>query len=209
MSDGASPAYARARLHSARVKKLKILLPALALLISAGFIAVSFLSNLIPGNLQFDGATIEDGKIVMQKPAMSGRNAEGTFYSMTAKRALQDVKSPNLITLESIEAVVPANNDLTAKVIATSGIFDRDTDRMNMTAPFKLLLSNGITANFQSAFLDTRAGEMTSDEPITISTPNASVVANSLQIEDKGSTVIFEGGVKVVIDPKALRDEGR
>src|SRR5262245_31822865 len=87
----AGNAYRDAQFHSARVRKLKILLPVAAVIISLIFIGVSVVRAYLPENLKIEAAKIENGKVVMEKPAISGRNSQGISYSMIAERALQDI----------------------------------------------------------------------------------------------------------------------
>ena len=180
-TDGGA-AYGTAMRHSARVRRLKIILPVAALLISMIFIGVSLIKAWWPADVSVESATIENGKIVMEKPAVAGRNDDGIAYSMTADRALQDIASPNLMTLE--------------KVTASGGVFDRNTNKMQMTAPFEINMTNGIKAKFQSADVDLRAGKMQTSEPVDITTKDGSIVAQSMQIADNGRTIIFSGQVR-------------
>jgi lipopolysaccharide export system protein LptC len=98
------------------VRKLKILLPILAAVISAAFIVVSIIRTYLPESLSVESARIENGKIVMERPAISGRNKDGINYSMIANRALQDIQNPNMISLEDVKAAVPINDDVIARV---------------------------------------------------------------------------------------------
>ena len=201
-------AYQAAVAHSTRVRKLRIWLPIGAVVISAIFISVSVIRAYLPENLSVESARIEDGKIVMERPAIAGRNDDGISYSMTAVRALQDIANPNMITLEDVKAAVPLNVNTIARVVATEGIFDRGTDRMELTAPFDVNLSNGTTAKFQSAQLDVVAGTLNTDDPVSIDTEQASIVAQSLKITDKGRTITFAGQVRVKIEAAAIRNRG-
>ncbi len=197
--------YRRAMSHSRRVRRLRVLLPVVALGITLAFVAVSLVRGLMPDELQIESAKIEDGKVVMEKPAIAGRNSEGVRYSLRAERALQDIKNPNMITLESIAAAVPVNDKVLARVVATSGIFDRGANLLNLDKPFTLNLSSGIDAQFGSANLDIGGGTMKTEDPVAIQTKGASIVANSLEMKDKGRTMIFTGAVKLNIEPSALR----
>jgi lipopolysaccharide export system protein LptC len=201
-------AYAEAIRHSARVRRLKIQLPIMAFIISAIFIAVSAVKVFLPENIKIEGAKIENGQIVMEKPAISGRNADGIFYSMTAAKALQDILRPNVINLQAIKAEVPVNEKLIAKVTARSGTYDRDKDTLDMREPFSVNLSSGLNANFRSAYMDVGAGTLVTKDVVSITTTQASIVANSLRIEDKGYEIIFEGRVQVELKPDAIRDKG-
>ncbi|MEC9462079.1 MAG: LPS export ABC transporter periplasmic protein LptC [Pseudomonadota bacterium] len=204
-SGSGAEAYRRAVNHSRRVRRLRFLLPVAALGITLAFVAVSFVRGLMPEELQIESAKIEDGKVVMEKPAIAGRNSDGVRYSMRAERALQDIKNPNMITLETIAAAVPVNDKVVANVVATSGIFDRGANILDLDKPFTLKLSSGIDAQFGSAHLDISGGTMKTDDPVAIQTKGASIVANSLEMKDKGRTMIFSGSVKLNIEPSALR----
>ena len=204
-SGSGAEAYRRAVNHSRRVRRLRFLLPVAALGITLAFVAVSFVRGLMPEELQIESAKIEDGKVVMEKPAIAGRNSDGVRYSMRAERALQDIKNPNMITLETIAAAVPVNDKVVANVVATSGIFDRGANILDLDKPFTLNLSSGIDAQFGSAHLDIPGGTMKTDDPVAIQTKGASIVANSLEMKDKGRTMIFSGSVKLNIEPSALR----
>ncbi|CAN7262543.1 LPS export ABC transporter periplasmic protein LptC [Pararhizobium sp. LjRoot255] len=198
-------AYTVAARHSRLVRRLKIILPLVAVVIGAIFVAVSVVRAFLPENLQIENATIENGKIVMQNPAISGRNKQDISYSMKAVRALQDIANPDIITLETIHAEMPVNETLIATVEATSGIYDRGGNTLNMNAPFSIRMNNGVVADFQTAYLDINAGEMETKKPIAISMNGGSIVAQSLRMTDKGRIVTFEGMVKVVVDPKTIR----
>lgn len=200
--------YGEALFHSARVRRLKILLPIAAVVVSLVFIAVSVIRTYLPENIKIEGAKIENGKVVMEKPAIAGRNSDGINYSMMAERALQDIKNPDLITLETIKAAVPMNDGLIARVVATTADFDRSTDNLHMTAPFTLALSSGVNAHFQSAQLDITGGNMSTDDPVAVNKDNTSIVAQSLKITDKGRVIVFEGQVRMNVDSSTIHKQG-
>ncbi|MDB5552896.1 MAG: lipopolysccharide assembly LptC-related protein [Rhizobium sp.] len=202
-----SPAslYGRAIRHSGRVRRLKVTLPVLAVVISLAFVAVSWIRTMFPENLTISGAKIEDGRVVMEKPAISGRNEDGISYFMNARRALQAIINPSDIELEDIDAAVPIRGDLVAHIKASGAKFDRDTDQLDMTSPFDVTLSTGLKASFHSAHLDVKGGLLTSDDPVSITAKGATLVANSLKITDKGRIMNFTGNVRMVVEPTAVR----
>lgn len=202
-----APAYNAAVVNSGRVRRLKILLPIAALLISIVFIAVSVVRAYLPENISIAGASIEDGKIVMQKPAIAGRNAEGINYSMLAEKALQDIKNPNMITLKNIKAAMPVSDGV-AHVTALSADFDRAADTLNVTEPFTVTLDNGLRAEFKSGFMDIKGGSLTTREPVAIYKGLASIVAQSLKMTDKGTVIEFDGQVKMHIDASTIHNTG-
>ena len=199
-------AYRLATRHSQRVRLLKVALPIAALVIGIVFAVVSVVRTYLPSELQVESASIEDGKIVMRNPAISGRNDDGISYSMKAERALQDMKQPDVITLENIKAKMPVNETTIAEVVATAGVYDRGQNLLDMIAPFTISLNTGLEATFRSAHLDINGGSMSTAEPVSIRSREASIVAQSLRMTDKGRVVVFEGKVVVNVDPAAIRN---
>ncbi|AOF89827.1 LPS export ABC transporter periplasmic protein LptC [Sinorhizobium sp. RAC02] len=199
-------AYRLATRHSSRVRVLKVALPVIAIIIGVIFVIVSIVRTYVPDNLQVESASIEDGKIVMRNPAISGRNKDGISYSMKAERALQDIKQPDVLTLENIRAKVPVNESTIAEVIAATGVYDRGKNLLDMIAPFTINLNTGLEAAFRSAHLDIDGGNMSTEEPVSIRSREASIVAQSLRMTDKGRVVVFEGKVVVDVDPAAIRN---
>ncbi|OJF90523.1 LPS export ABC transporter periplasmic protein LptC [Pararhizobium antarcticum] len=202
---GPADAYDQATRHSRRVTRMKIVLPLVAFVIAAIFVVVSVIGAYLPDELQIENATIENGKIVMQNPAISGRNKQGISYSMKAERALQDIANPDIITLKKIHAEMPVNETLVATVDAASGVYDRGGNTLNMDEPFTITMNNGVNADFRSAYLDINAGEMESKQPIAISMNGGSIVAQRLRMTDKGRIVTFEGMVRVNVEPSSIR----
>jgi lipopolysaccharide export system protein LptC len=47
---------------------------------------------------------------------------------------------------------------------------------------------------------------METKDPVAIQTKGASIVAKSLNMKDKGRTMIFSGDVRLNIEPSALRN---
>ncbi len=199
--------YAAALKHSRRVRGLKLLLPLATIVIGGGFVAASFLRASLFENVTIESAKIENGKIVMEKPALSGRNDDGVAYMLQATRALQDIVSPNLITLESIAAQLPGQDGLMANIRAAIGEFDRDTEKLELTKPFDIDLSNGVNAHFRSASVELANGKLTSDKPVSITMPDTSIVANRFVMKDNGGSLIFEGAVKILLNPAVLKKE--
>ncbi|TCT43025.1 LPS export ABC transporter periplasmic protein LptC [Martelella mediterranea] len=203
--------FKKAAKHSRNVKRLKILLPIAALLITLALIATTIIRSAVPDNISLDAATIENGKLVMTNPGMSGRNSDGTPYSLKAARALLPADDPSSseITLEDVIAKVPMENDVVALVRAASAFYNRTNDQLKIDEPFTLEMSNGLTAHFNSAFIDVKNGTLESKGPFTAESDQASVVADEVNITDNGQKIIFGGGVHVTLSPSTLSPSGQ
>jgi len=199
--------YLRARSHSRLVNVLKILLPIAAVLIVVAFVVVSWLDNLVPEGVGIESVMIRDGKLVMQNPVMSGQSSDARPYMMRAARAVQDLSVPEVIVLEDIVADLPAPNGDTATLNAVSGTYNRTAQTMKFDQPVSLTTVEGMSATLQSADVDMANGGLVSDAPVEISTGGASVVAQSMQITDKGGVITFQDKVRMTINPSVLKSK--
>lgn len=196
--------YRTALRHSRRVRILKVALPAASAVFVAGFFAASWIGSSLPDGVSIESAAIEDGKVIMRNPVMTGQNADLQPYTMKAVRAVQDLKTPDVIELQEITADVPVSGDMTAKITANRGVYDRGRQTMVLDQPFKVETSEGMTADLKSAQIDMGGGTVTTTEPVTIRNAQSSVVAKSMQILDKGRSIVFENEVRMVIEPGAM-----
>lgn len=199
--------YMRARSHSRLVRVLKILLPISAALVVVAFVVVSWLDNIVPEGVGIESVVIRDGKLVMQSPVMSGQSSDARPYTMRAARAIQDLSVPDVIVLEDIVADLPAPNGDKAILNALSGTYNRTTQTMMFDQAFSLTTEAGMSAELQSANIDMANGGLVTNEPVSISSGDASVVAQSMRMTDKGRVIIFEDKVRMTINPSALKSK--
>lgn len=196
--------YGIAMRHSQHVRLLKLALPVAAFVLIAGFVVVSWIGTKVPEGVSVESAGIADGKIVMRNPVVTGENAEGMPYTLKALKAIQDITTPDRIVLEDIEADMPVSAATSAKLRASRGVYDRAAQTMKLTEPFSVTTSDGMTAQIRSADIDIAAGTVVANDPVTVQTGGASIVANSMQILDKGKTIVFENRVRMTVDPSAV-----
>jgi len=199
--------YKRALSHSRLVRVLKILLPLAAALVVVAFVVVSWLDNLVPDGVGIESVVIRDGKLVMQSPVMSGQSSDARPYTMRAARAIQDLSVPDVIVLEDIVADLPAPNGDTAILNAISGTYNRTAQTMMFDQAFSLTTEAGMSAQLQSANIDMANGSLVSNTPVSISSGDASVVAQSMEMKDKGRVIIFQDKVRMTINPSALKSK--
>jgi lipopolysaccharide export system protein LptC len=191
------------------VRALKILLPLASVLVVIGFVAVSFVDTLVPEGVAIESVAVRDGKLVMQNPVMSGQTSDARSYRLEALRAIQDLATPDVIVLEDILAELPVSAGETAVLEATSATFDRGAQTLVFREPFKVQSEGGFSAEMQSADIDMATSEMSTSDPVTIRSGEASVVAKSMKMQDKGRLIILENQVRMTINPSAIKQPAR
>ncbi|MCY6382782.1 hypothetical protein [Hoeflea prorocentri] len=201
----AANSYAAAMRHSRRVRTLKVVFPVATALAVAAFVGSTMISRALPEGASVDHAAFSDGKIVMSNPVMTGQVGDDQSYSVAANRAVQDISTPSLIRLEDIVADFPFGDSEVAVLSALSGIFDRDGELLTFDQPFSVTTESGMTAKLSSAHIDIKSDSLTSDQRVEISTDKATLIAQSVMVEEKGATVTFGNGVHLTIKPGAVK----
>lgn len=198
-------AFRKARDHSRRVRFLKFVLPVAALALAGGFASYSWMST--PGEVSFDitKSSFAEGKLVMANPKLEGFTKDDLPYSMTAVRALQNLKTSGVFELDSIAAKLPINADNWATVEAPRGIYNRDKNTINFTGDVTINTTDGMTAKFSKAFFDIGKGNLKTSEPVDIRANGTQIAADSMTVLENGKVLIFEKRVRMEIAPGQLQ----
>jgi lipopolysaccharide export system protein LptC len=198
-------AFSRAERHSRRVRRLKILLPLLAVVMSVGFIGYSFLSTPASVAVETEGSAFAEGKLVMDSPKLEGFTRDGRPYSVSAARATQDFDKQDIISLDGIDAKMPVEAENWARVEATSGVYDRAANTLDVSTDILVTTTDGMVAKLKSAFLDINNGSLKTTTPIDIQSHGSRITADSMAVLENGKRVIFETRVRVYIDPVQMK----
>lgn len=193
-------AFGRAERHSRRVRRLKVMLPTLAVMMAAGFVGYSFVAT--PGSAAIDVGTptLAEGKLVMDSPKLEGFTGDGRPYAVSATRATQDFDRQDIISLDGIDARMPIETETWARVEAQTGVYDRMANTLDVPTDIVVTTTDGLVAKLQSAFVDIANGTLKSTAPVDIQSNGSRIVAGSMSVLDSGKRVLFEQRVKVNID---------
>ncbi|MDQ6435783.1 LPS export ABC transporter periplasmic protein LptC [Mesorhizobium sp. LHD-90] len=194
--------FRNAQRHSRRVGVLKIVLPALAVIMAAGFLLQSYRSTP-SADITSQESTVSDGKLVMANPKLEGFTRDNQPYAVSALRAVQDIANDAVVELQEIAATVPIDMERSATIDAARGQFDRTTNMLNVDTQINIATSDGAVATLGSALLDLSAGRMSTDKPVEISYKGGTITADTMSVEDRGKIVVFDKRVRVhIVLPK-------
>lgn len=193
--------FIAAQRHSRRVQLLKIVLPAIALVIAGIFSWFTFFStsparDIITLNTEIS----EDGRMTMTQPKIEGYTKTNQPYFMKAGRAVQDPSQNGLIELQDIVAEIPLARRGRATVNAVGGFYDNINGRLWFDKPFTVTTSDGMTARFQSADINIETSQINTTNPVDINRDNQHLTANAMQVKENGALIVFSGNVRLVID---------
>lgn len=192
-------AFHSAHRHSARVRRLKFLLPAAVLTMVALFAAKSLIA--VPEGLSIDlsGTAIEGGRLVMSSPKLDGFTQDNRAYSMTAKRAVQDIGDTSRIDLEGIDARLPFETSNWITVAARTGAYDRAANTLKLGEDVLVTTDTGVKAKLRSANVDIASGSINTTDPVDITLDGAKLQAETMTIRENGAVLIFDKRVRMEI----------
>ncbi len=198
--------FSRAQKSSRRVGLLKIGLPIIAVTIIAVGVALTWLARSMPDDLSVASTSIDDGRVVMQDPRMSGVDNKNRPYQLIAERAFQSLKGGG-VDLEKLSAKVAVSDDTEASIKAAAGHYDQANQDLTLSGGIGVETTSGITIQMASAMIDFDGGNLDGQGPVRIETPNQTIEASSLKLSDGGKTLSFGGRVKMRLDPSAVQPE--
>ncbi len=209
VSSGRSKAeFDRARRHTGMVRFLKLALP-LGGVLALAIIAISYYISLaVLPDIDIDGASIEQGKLVMNNPTLAGTDGNGRPYNLSAERATQDAANPARVSLINIKAKMPVSDSGFAQIAAASGIYDTAGKTLELGGTISVDMDDGITIRLQDASIDIEKGSLRTEKPVVVDTGRARVSAESLTVEDRGKKIVFENRVQMTLQPFDSSDGG-
>jgi lipopolysaccharide export system protein LptC len=202
---GREQAFARAKRHSSRVRlaRLAILIGALGAILA--LLAITFFNPFATklGSLSFGALSVEGTKIVMDRPKLAGFRSDGQAYSVTAERALQDVKQPTLVQLRKVDGEMGMTGGEPTHLSADAGVYDSLAEHMELSGNVRIKNTH-FTVLLRSARFDFKSGVYGSDDNVQVQAGDGTTIfADRAAAINHGQELTFEGHVRTRIVPQA------
>nr|WP_232628272.1 lipopolysaccharide-assembly, LptC-related protein [Methylobacterium sp. Leaf118] len=199
-------AHGRARRHSAQVRTLRRVIPAAAGLAVLGLAAVVLwgpLAGSLP-DVEIGPISVSGSKVTMESPRLSGFRKGERGYEVTASAAQQDVRKPSIIELQAMKGHV-ATDDRGGRAYlqAQGGVFDSTRESLTLERNIRVWTDKGEEIQLSVATVDFKAGSLHSSEPVKVTVPAGSIVADTLDVVENGRVVSFVGRVQAVFHEAA------
>ena len=180
------------------VRTFRIILPAaigLILAFLAGCVAYNSLTA------QPSVQTAADAPIKLVNPRCVGRDDKGRAYVLTAVTATRDTKDYQKVYLDRPALVLDDEGPDPVKVTAREGVYHEGDRKLEVSGGVRL---EGGEAAFDTAAsqFDTRTGELVGSGPIHGAGPLGEINSKSYGVYDKGSRMVFTGGVHTRMNTK-------
>jgi lipopolysaccharide export system protein LptC len=195
-------AFRAARRHSRLVRFLRIMVPAVVVMIAiAVFLATYFnpLRMLTKLPINISDLVVSGSKITMQQPRLSGFTRDSRAYEVSAANAAQDLTKPNIVELHDIRAKVQMQDNSTLHMTAVEGVYNSKLETLRLDKNIELSSTTGYAGHLSEAMIDIRQGHVVSDHPVHVKLLQGTLDANRLEIINSGQVVRFDGGVNMTM----------
>lgn len=201
-----SPLFATAARESRRVRRLRVLLPAIGALLFTLVIVATVITR-ISISLSVGDLKITTDGLAMDAPHLSGSDGKGRTYKVRAESAVQDLTDTKIIRLKGIDADVIQADGSHANLLADTGVYDSAAQKLVLNENIRLANSDGSGGALSRAEIDLNTGSLTSDSPVAFSSRLGEINAEKMGLEKKAGTVTFTGGVHMTVNPAAHQNE--
>lgn len=187
--------------HSLRVRRLRLWLPILGGVVAlavVGWIAwTQFSANFGLANVLFtrDGVTMVD-------PHISGRS-QGRAYEMVAKRGVQSFDNAKKVRFEEVSGRVEMQDRRWITLTAPIGIFDGTAQTLRLEGGVDVVTSDGYRITTPTVDMALDKGDMHTNDRVEVNTGTETLSAATAKILDNGKQMLFTGGVRMSLAPKA------
>jgi lipopolysaccharide export system protein LptC len=191
-----------AGLHSARVRFLRRAI-VVGCVLAVGVVTVLAAFDpfrRLPRNISIGQVRVDGTRITVESPKITGIQKDGRPYEVTARGAIQDTTTPNIVELNGIDAKIGLGDASTLKVTAEHGTYDSLNDHLLMDGSAQIKNDVGYSIFMKTARVDFKTGALISSEPVNVVLKGGTVAADQMDIGNDGK-VSFVGAVKSIIVP--------
>lgn len=176
------------------IHALRVVLPALIVLILAGLVATVVYHTVTGGKAAADA----DGPIRMVNARFVGRDEQGRAFVITAVAAVRDEDDYQRVLLDRPALVLDEGGARPVRVTAKSGVYHEGTRKLQLSGGVKLV-SGDQTFDTLTSLFNTATGELSGSGPIQGVGSLGEINAKSYGVYDKGERMVFKGGVRARI----------
>lgn len=190
--------FERWRRRSRLIRTLRVVLPALIVLIFAGLVGSVAWStfNAVPKS-----ARGGDEPIRLVTPRFVGRDDKGRAYVLTAESATRDRLDFQRVVLKKPALLLDENGPDMLRINGADGVFHEQDGKLELTNGVTLADTKN-TFETASSLFDTKTGEVIGSGPIQGAGGLGEIRAESYGVYGKGDRMVFKGGVRTRLETK-------
>jgi len=189
--------------YSRFVQLMKLVLPAMAVLVAATVVILPQLQERAEGfRLGFSSISITDssGQQVVNA-RYTGTDAKKQPYTVTADTAAPLDQQSNTIALEKPKADITLENGTWIALSAAGGVYARQEQMLELSGGVNLFHDSGYEFRTPMALVDLAKGAAFGDQAVEGQGPFGTIKSLGFQVFDKGARIIFTGDSTLTLYP--------
>lgn len=189
--------------YSNLIRRLRMILPLVALSIAAAVFAWSYTENLkIITREEIAPAARTIGKNELLNPRFESRDKKDQPFTITAKRALQGESNDDLVILESPVADMMLTSGNWIAIEALQGAYRQDNQRLLLSGAVKLFHDKGYYMNMEKLHVDIKKQTAWSDVDVYGQGPEGTLEAKGMNGDAESDILVFKGPARLVLNMK-------
>jgi lipopolysaccharide export system protein LptC len=190
----------RALWRSRQVAYLKLMLPAIALLIVTLILAWPRIVR-DDNRVRFGGGVTaaEAETLRMVNARYVGLDDQQRPYVVTSALATRETAHAPLTDLATPKADMTTASGAWVAVTAQTGVYHNDAKLLDLAGDVSVFHDGGTEFHTTKAQVDLSAGSAAGDEPVDGQGPTGTVAAEGFRLYDRGAVIIFTGKAHMVL----------
>jgi lipopolysaccharide export system protein LptC len=135
--------------------------------------------------------------LAMMKPRLTGTDAKGNPYVITADRAVQDVKNPKKATLKNMEADLTMDKGAWLNARAHDGMVDMNTGQLELSGGIDVYNAVGYELHSRTASANLKQSIIHGHETVTGQGPQGKLRADSFHADRNTGQLMLNGHVQM------------
>jgi lipopolysaccharide export system protein LptC len=139
-----------------------------------------------------------ENDLTMVKPRLTGQDAQGNPFVVTAEAAIQDAKNPKRARLRKVEADF-TQPDGWFNAIGATGLVDMNAGTLQLGGGISVFSGQGYELHTASAFVDLHKGKVNGNQPVTGQGPLGDLRADQFQFDRNSKLLTLKGHVHMTL----------
>jgi lipopolysaccharide export system protein LptC len=141
--------------------------------------------------------------LAMTKPRLSGTDAKGNPFVVTAERAVQLGHNSRRARLESVDADITLDKERWLNVTANNGIFDANARTLVLDGGISVFSDDGYELHTRSAHFDLKKGFAHGEQKVTGQGPLGTMSADRFEVDKTTQQIRLKGNVHTTFQKAA------
>jgi lipopolysaccharide export system protein LptC len=141
--------------------------------------------------------------LAMVKPRLSGSDAKGNPFVVTADRAVQDRRNSRRARLENVDADMTLDKERWLNATAANGLFDADARTLVLDGGISVFSDNGYELHTKSAHFDLKKGFVHGEQRVTGQGPLGTMSADKFEVDKATQQIRLRGNVHTTFQKAA------